>query len=450
MSKKKQNVDHLFLKRSLIISCSVNIVLLSVVFYTFFREINPAAYCTLKLAQSNEYLSTLDKTNVDIINEFSRLTFDQLLPKLENDQLIENGYSTRDLALGSLVSFYYFDISKALTGNYNQIQKRKINLDVGKNESVEFHLFPGLSDQDFKSIIQFAKNEEWPFTSKGLFLLLPKMENLSLAEAFYLTQEFIAVEHLFNRSDKIVEKHAILKMLLEGDWDTLYSFVESQKQAQDLSEGKRQWLLLEYIAKGSRTAAHLILQTDFQNATRKLSDNQIISILKVLDEKNELTEKFAITALTSPRGDKVWQTAAERLYQYAGEEKPQKWQYEIALHRFAPNIKELFPQQVAEQITSRQLAQKIVVETPRIESPKVVKIEQKKVEVKKIDPPKIAQKQLEKKAIAKKMHYYIVKEGDSLWKISRNYKVDIKTIKSCNQLSSDFLKPGTILKIPCS
>lgn len=43
---------------------------------------------------------------------------------------------------------------------------------------------------------------------------------------------------------------------------------------------------------------------------------------------------------------------------------------------------------------------------------------------------------------------YVVQKGDSLWKISKQTKVPIHTLKSYNSLQSDVLKPGATLRIP--
>jgi len=43
---------------------------------------------------------------------------------------------------------------------------------------------------------------------------------------------------------------------------------------------------------------------------------------------------------------------------------------------------------------------------------------------------------------------YMVQEGDSLWKISRLYNVQLDDLKRLNHLESDNIRPGKILKIP--
>ena len=43
---------------------------------------------------------------------------------------------------------------------------------------------------------------------------------------------------------------------------------------------------------------------------------------------------------------------------------------------------------------------------------------------------------------------YVVKEGDSFWKIAHNHKVSVDAIKRANNLHSDLLKPGQKITIP--
>jgi LysM repeat protein len=46
------------------------------------------------------------------------------------------------------------------------------------------------------------------------------------------------------------------------------------------------------------------------------------------------------------------------------------------------------------------------------------------------------------------MRRYVVQEGDSLWKISRKFGVDVNALRKMNHMQSDFLKPGAALYIP--
>ena len=63
--------------------------------------------------------------------------------------------------------------------------------------------------------------------------------------------------------------------------------------------------------------------------------------------------------------------------------------------------------------------------------------------------PPPAPKPKPKPAPAKKQaSYHTITKGDTLWGISRRYKVSIVAIKSANGLSSDLIRPGQTLRLP--
>lgn len=48
----------------------------------------------------------------------------------------------------------------------------------------------------------------------------------------------------------------------------------------------------------------------------------------------------------------------------------------------------------------------------------------------------------------KQARYHTIAKGDTLWGISRRYKVPVADIKSANGLSSDLIRPGQTLRLP--
>jgi LysM repeat protein len=43
---------------------------------------------------------------------------------------------------------------------------------------------------------------------------------------------------------------------------------------------------------------------------------------------------------------------------------------------------------------------------------------------------------------------YVIKEGDSLWKIAHEHNTSVKKIRELNNLTSDTIRPGKKLKVP--
>ena len=420
---KKNSLDKIhFLTRWLFISGAVNIVVLAFLFYWMIRERPPAPYYELKPAakQEQQIPLAMDHTNAEMLRSLRGLPLEQLVAKLGDSQLIENGYSQRDLVLACMVSLHHFDLARALQGLQIPTQERK--LVYGRNsegKSVEITVYPGLPDAYFQTITLYANTEKWPLTSKGLYLTLKRTlikkepPEQSLIEAFHLTPEFTSVEMLFNRSEAPLDKVELHKLLAEGSWSMLSTFAEHQRSTQDLSPARRQKFLLEYIEQGSRTAAYLLLKTDNEFALRKLDDRTVLLLLRLLQLKTPEAEQYALNQLTSPRSNSVWKMAAKRLYQYAGETPPANYQHQAALERFVRKKTGGVDEKVAAVI---------------------------------IPPSKPLKTAPSPKSIGKLTHK--VQEGDSLWKISRRYKVDIEKLKKANNLTTEKLKPGMTLKIP--
>lgn len=411
------------LTKYLFISMACNVLLLSLFIYWVIRDRPPIPYYELKPAEKLEQQVPLaiDMSNVHLLRQFRTLSKEQLLAKLTNAQLVEDGYSQRDLALACLIHCQYFDLSRALPENILREKGRKLSYSKKQGGTpLQIIVYPGLTDAHFQRIIAFGNTEKWPLTSRGLHmhvhncLMNKSLLDQELLDAFCLTPEFLAAEMLFTRSGVNVEKSELVQAIGEGGWELLFKFSEEQRALQDLSPARRQKFLLNYIEAGNKAAAYLMLKTDYSFTLRKLDDRTIVSILDMLIDKTTESEKFSLAQLRSPRSEAVWKAAAQRLYDYAGESPPDTYQHQAALEKFVQK-KALLP------MTN------LPVPAP------------KKAET--ISPVK-------KTAPFKTMKYYIVKEGDSLWKISRLYKVGIEEIKKTNQLNTDFLKPGLTLKIP--
>jgi hypothetical protein len=458
MSKTKRYSNHIRrLSQFLILSFALNIGLSALFIYWFIKERPPTPYCELKPADhhSQQPPLALDKSNGDIIRHFKKMSLQQLLTKLGNNQLVENGYTQRDLAIACLVNFHYFDLSKALLGLPQPMQRRTILYEEGAGKrDGKIDVYPGLTDVHYQSIMRYALSEQWPLTSQGLFLLLQKAKGkhlASLADAFYLSQEFLTVEMLINRGEETIGKDELLKVLIQGNWQTLADFLQQQKISQDLSPSRRQRLLLEYVQAGSDAAAQVILKTDGMFALRKLNDAHVLEILQVLTEKTPQAEQFALALLTSPRSDAVWELAAFRLYDYAGEPRPAKYNHHTALSRFIPQ-KNMMPEIVEKEEPKPPVPPAIPLPvTQMVQVPPTRQVNNVPKEAPKRNnvPKEVPTRQVKPQPLpVKQNRVYIIQEGDTLWKIAGRFKINVELLKKHNRLKSDYLKPGEQLQIP--
>lgn len=399
----------------LVVSGSLNILLVVLIFYWAISDRPPTPYIELKPANKQEQQTPLaiDRSDSEVIRYFRRMPLQWLISRLNNTQLVENGYTQRDLALASLVAFHYFDLERAFAGLSKPQQKRLIVYGQFRDgRSAELIVYPGLSDKHFEAARNFATTERWPLTTRGMFLALQKEEkeeyDSHLLDAFYMTPEFSTVEMLFSRSELLVGREELLKVILEGNWTQLSGFVEQQRKSQDLSQARRQSFLLDYAANKSKAAAQVMLKTDGTFAAKKLDDSQVVMLLQLVDEKSTQAKQFALTLLKSPRSDAVRKLAADRLYEYAGADMP-----ETALKTVSQ-----------QSLPSKPLPLSIKAPIPSVTMGKL--------------PQSVQNTDI----------YYVVQDGDNLWKIGRRFGVDVEVIRSFNQLDKDLLHPGRTLRIP--
>ena len=428
------------LTRALYVSGTVNILLIAFLIYWIWREQPPAPYFENKPATKSEKQKplALSQTNGQIIRQMRYMTFDQLIDQLNNNELVDNGYARKDLALATLVAVHELDLDRAIQGLSAPEQQRRLVYGKFKDGSAaEIVVYPSLSNEHFKAIIAFSKTEKWPLTTKGLFSLIKeqytKKEPIdpSLMDTFVLSPEFRNVEMLFTRAGKPIDQNALIALISEGDWKSLSRFSEQQKGIQDLSEARRQQFLVDYLDQGSSAAAYLMLSTDPEFAQRKLDDQRVLLLLKLLSTHTTAAKNYALAQLASPRSDAVLRLAAKRLYEYAGEIPPEKFNHRVALEKFLPKSVSL---PLAIQATPPPVKSKPVPAT---------------VPARVTQPKKPVAATTKPTAVGKPNSMtYVVREGDTLLVISRRFKVEVEAIRKKNNLRSDSLKPGTLIQIP--
>jgi len=362
------------LTQALMFSGALNIGLLTSFFFLSAREKKEAVAFDLQPARTCVSLG-----NVELLSQFSLMSYEALIDFLGDRELVENGYRKRDLALASLVSFHFFDIHKALRGI--PIQSRSLYLKIeGKPEQMEISLYPGLTEDQFQGVIQFIRREKFPFTSEGLFWELqhaPHPKDPSLLEAFYLTPECSAVLTLFRRSGFQLPQERIVDLLTQGEWEHLQRFEREQRLAHDLSSGRLKSFLIHYIEQRSLLAAQLLLEWDEEYVLKVFDDPHLKMFIDLFPLSYPPLGSLLKKMLVSPRSDLMRQQALDRL--------------------------------PPETISS-------------------------------VEPTKTASQEKGSFTEMQKMHQ--VQLGENLWKISRRYHLSVEELKRVNRLTTDRIRVG--------
>lgn len=395
-----------FLTQLLIWSGALNIGLLSSLIYWVIQNRPETISFDLKPAVA---ASTVQATNQEILWQFSTLSWAELIEQLGNDDLVEEGYKKRDLALASLVAFHGLDIERALQGSF--MQKRGIALTRKEGpEEINLILYPGLSEDQFGAIRRFIQTEKFPFTALGLFYEIQhaaQPRDPALLEAFYLTPEFNSIATLCQRTGILLPKEFIIEMIAQGDWKTLHQFATQQKEGMDLTPDRLKKLLFSYVKCRSLLAAKILLQSDREFILKRLDDRDLIIFLDLFKEPSAALKELLKELITSARSDTVWKRAADLLYQFEGMQLPEPYDHNVTLKVFAGIP---LPVQTHEQTVAL---------------PVVKALAPKKEEVK-----------------------HTIAHGENLWKIARKYKVSIEALRKANGLETDKLREGKTLIIP--
>lgn len=282
----------------LIFSASLNIFF-SILF--FVKESN------FEITSLKKDKIVLESSLIETLVKMKDLSYKELLSFLTNKTLVEEGLTKRDLALSALVSFYYFDIERALKGASVEIKE------ILLEEEKKVFIFPSIDEKSFDAILNFAYLEKWPLNARGLFYKLKKgIEDPSLKKAFFHTKEFFSLKRLFQKTGFSLSEEKLLSLALEGSFSTLAHFQKEEMQVLDFSLEKRRQLLLEYVANGSKVGAELLLESDFSFALKRLENEGVEQILHLIDPKSPIGEKYCKEVTLSLRKNEIKEKIIEK------------------------------------------------------------------------------------------------------------------------------------------
>ncbi|MBM3193533.1 MAG: LysM peptidoglycan-binding domain-containing protein [Chlamydiae bacterium] len=383
-----------FLTKLLLVSVAFNIGLATSVFYMRSEKKNDRELRVKKVV--------LEKTNAEVLAHYFKNSFKELVRELKDKTVLQDGYTKRDLALACLVNYHYLNVEKAISGK--PLQRRKLTFvhqDGGEGFQVE--VFPNLDDLDFSLIEKFIREEKFPFSMEGLFIDLKRQgseKDPVLEKAFFAAFEFTLLHTGLKRLHESLAKEELLDCLLEGNFEELQKWVNQTKLGSSFLDGMRDFFS-QSLKKGASQSLSLWVALDSDYIQRKFTDLELHGLIQHLKENTVPVNIFLKQILCSVRSDEVRKEAALKLYQFEKIVPKEPYDHEEALKRFLPMMF-------------------VKKEAPKQESASYTPLQKK----------------------------HTVSEGESLWKISRKYKISIEEIREYNHLKSDKLKPGQELFLP--
>ncbi len=286
----------------LMVSGAINVAL---VFLCLYFALKPPQIQIDRPISTVEIPAAYEKTNGEVLRNFRKLPFEDLVEKLQDQTLIENGYSVRDLALSALVNSYSLDIERAV----GKLPADR-SLVIGKRSNGSYltvKVFPGLNDSSFEKIAFFIQTEKWPQNPQGLYQLLKKQTppyEPTLVLSFSMTPQFGFIQKLM-RGEGGPTQEELLQLVLESDWKTL----EELTLRKETGAAIRQQFLLRLITKKSKIAAKIFLKTDGVYAAFRLDDLHLITLLELMEDGSPHAELLRRRILASPRSDAVMAAA---------------------------------------------------------------------------------------------------------------------------------------------
>ncbi len=378
------------LTAAFIVSVALNIGLLSSLVYIAVSDKEQLVMHEEPMPQ----VATRGELSDAVKKEVARLlaaSFRELLPQLENTEVIADGIRVRDVALSCLVCFHNFHIEKAVGGLPFEVRNYSFTNPDGE-EQIVITLFPEMTDETFETIVQFTRTEKWPLTPKGLFLELKEHEgSRSLEDAMYLTPECTRLRKVFERGGIRLNKQPFLRLLAEGSWDGILRIARKADSEEPTVVIRK---TLAYLVKErSKAAAALLVEHESPFLLESARNEQLSAVIDLLEGTSEKMTFF--------------------------------------LHSLAQGIRPQYVKEKAE-LKLREIAEKR-------QHPKTYQTVAPKAEQNAYTEVPALQKE------------YIVKPGDSLWKLSLKFKVSIKELRAKNNLEkTDVIRPGQKLMIPSS
>lgn len=293
-----------FLIHSLIISGTLNIALIAT-FVTFVLKERKGVVLP---ALTQERVKEMILTNREVLESFRGMRYEELVRELFDETHIEEGQRRCDLALAFLAAFHAVDIERAFSGF--PMKKRSFQL-----EGETLILFPDLSEERLEAIRTFVRTEVWPLTPRGLFQEIQNRDSFpqSLIDAFRSTNEYFVIYRTFQRLPYAISDDDLFSLMTKASWEEIQTFSEELQTSSTGSPQSFAPFLVPLMEKKSSLAGYLLVLLEKEYALKKLSDEQMKTLLSLLTDRTPEIEAFLTEVKGGIRSDDIQQLAGKLL-----------------------------------------------------------------------------------------------------------------------------------------
>ncbi len=252
----------------------------------------------------------------NFIEILTALSLKDLFTLLDSEGTV-HGRPLKQFALGAAVSFHHFDIVKAIEKPVSMVELEE----RGKKILVP----EGLKELEYDLAKKFFLGEQYPYTSRGLFVQLNQgLRTGDVSEdlivAFCSTPEFLYFRTLLvGAEEKVSSLASLVRMVILGGEEVFFSLCSEKARATLVSDAARRQCLSTYLRAEFPLASLLFLVHDVDYVMHTFSDEKLIKFLRILPMESHYAKDFCHQILVSPRSLEVKNVARMQLSQKNGD-----------------------------------------------------------------------------------------------------------------------------------
>ncbi|ACZ33569.1 lysM domain protein [Chlamydia pneumoniae LPCoLN] len=233
----------------------------------------------------------------DFLNEISQASLDDLI-SLFKDERYMYGRPIKLWALSVAIASHHIDITPVLS--------KPLTYTELKGSSVRW-LLPNIDLKDFPVILDYLRCHKYPYTSKGLFLLIEKMVQEGWVDEdclyhFCSTPEFLYLRTLLVGADVQASSVASLaRMVIRCGSERFFHFCNEESRTSMISATQRQKVLKSYLDCEESLAALLLLVHDSDVVLHEFCDEDLEKVIRLMPQESPYSQNFFSRLQHSPR-----------------------------------------------------------------------------------------------------------------------------------------------------